>query len=288
MAEKAAEKAATRIALREGIVEEARKFNLLSDVFVAVALDDVPACQHVLRILTGISDLVIKEITTQYRISKITSRDGILDILAEDGAGQLYNVEIQRSETLDHARRTRFYGSIVDSEFLLKGQSYEQMPEVRIYYISETDIWRNGKTVYHVRKSFEGSDLRYDDGMHVTYINAAVDDGSEIARLMQYFKTADPEDMSQGALSERVHFLKSEEGGRETMCKITEKIWQEGRQSGIAEGRQSGIQEGRQEQAWTAVVNLSKMGLPVEKIAEVLEVNAGLVKQWLEAGKTMA
>ena len=72
------------------------------------------------------------------------------------------------------------------------------------------------------------------------------------------------------------------------MCKITEKIWQEGRQSGIAEGRQSGIQEGRQEQAWTAVVNLSKMGLPVEKIAEVLEVNAGLVKQWLEAGKTMA
>ncbi len=42
-------------------------------------------------------------------------------------------------------------------------------------------------------------------------MNAAVDDGSEIARMMQYFKTADPDDMSQGDLSSRVNFLKREE-----------------------------------------------------------------------------
>lgn len=30
---------------------------------------------------------------------------------------------------------------------------------------------------------------------------------------MDYFKTADPEDMSQGDLSARIHFLKCEEGG---------------------------------------------------------------------------
>ena len=47
----------------------------------------------------------------------------------------------------------------------------------------------------------------------VTYVNAEIDDGSETARLMSYFKTADPEDMSQGELSNRVHFLKYEEGG---------------------------------------------------------------------------
>ena len=55
--------------------------------------------------------------------------------------------------------------------------------------------------------------MQYDDGIHVTYVNAEVDDGTETARLMKYFKTTDPEDMSQGDLSSRVHFLKCEEGG---------------------------------------------------------------------------
>lgn len=38
-------------------------------------------------------------------------------------------------------------------------------------------------------------------------VNAEVDDGSEIAKLMKYFKISDPYDMSQGALSKRVHYL---------------------------------------------------------------------------------
>lgn len=38
----------------------------------------------------------------------------------------------------------------------------------------------------------------YEDGMLILYVNAAVDDGSARARLMQYFRTVDPEDRSQG------------------------------------------------------------------------------------------
>lgn len=37
----------------------------------------------------------------------------------------------------------------------------------------------------------------YDDGVHVIYVNAEVNDGSRIAKLMEYFKTADPEDDSE-------------------------------------------------------------------------------------------
>ena len=49
------------------------------------------------------------------------------------------------------------------------------------------------------------------------YVNAEMDDGGEIAKLMKYFKTGDPYDMSQGALSKRVHYLKCEEGGIDYM-----------------------------------------------------------------------
>ena len=238
----------------------------MSNTFMTVALDDRLACQHVLRVVTGIGDLEVREVRKQYRVAKVTSRDAVLDILAEDRKKQLYNIEIQRSETIDHARRTRFYGSMIDSEYLEKGKNYDEMPEVYIIYISETDLWKAGKTVYKVEKHLSGTDVQYDDGIHVTYVNAEVDDGTETARLMKYFKTTDPEDMSQGDLSSRVHFLKCEEGGYGIMCEMSEK-W---------------VAEGEEKKAREVVMNLAGRGMPAESIADIVKMNIAVVKQWLE------
>ena len=249
---------------------------------MSVALNDLPACQHVIRILTGvkdpvasyevfdprgirqmqeksipafgsllagIKDLTVKDVRTQYRISKITSHDAILDVLAEDAEGKLINLEIQRGDTVDHARRTRFYAAMIDSELLQKGKEYYEMPEVYVIYISEDDIWKAGRTTYPVKKQLEGTEISYDDGLHVLYVNAAIDDGTEIADLMKYFKKADPTDMSQGDLSRRIHFLKCEEGGYKVMCQITEKFVQEGIEIGIEKGIEKGIELGESKKA---------------------------------------
>lgn len=254
---------------REKRVEEARKLNLLSDTFMSVALDDIPACQHVLRTLTGVKDLRVKEIRTQYRISKLISHDAILDVVAEDEKGKLYNLEIQRTDTVDHARRTRFYGAMLDSEYLKKGKTYEEMPEVHIIYVSEKDLWKIGKTTYRVKKCFEDTDIPYEDGIHVLYVNAAVNDGTDTAKLMEYFKTTDPDDMSQGDLSRRVHFLKKEEGGYRVMCAVTEKWRMEDRE------------EGRKEQARKTTINLIQKGMTAESIAEAVDISVDTVKQWI-------
>ena len=72
---------------REERVEEIQAFYLLSDVFLSVALKDIPACQHILRILTGIGDLTVKDVRTQYTIARLQSHSVRLDVLAEDGKG---------------------------------------------------------------------------------------------------------------------------------------------------------------------------------------------------------
>ncbi len=41
-----------QIRSRERRVAKARQFNLFSNEFMAVALNDIPACQHILRIIT--------------------------------------------------------------------------------------------------------------------------------------------------------------------------------------------------------------------------------------------
>ena len=284
------------LANHEKRVEEARKFNLLSNVFMSVALNDIPACQYVLRILTGIEDLVVKEVRSQYRISKIHSHDAILDILAEDGTGKLYNLEIQRADTIDHARRTRFYGAMIDSEYLEKGKTYAELPDVYVIYISETDLWKAGYTTYPVEKHFGNTSIPYEDGQHILYVNAAVDDGSETAKLMQYFKTADPNDMTHGDLSKRVHYLKGEEGGYQEMCEISEKIYREGMEDGIAQvieqgiaqGVAQGIAQGKLESQKETVKSLAEIGMAVEDIAKAMKVSAEQVQEWLSESESPA
>ena len=267
----------SHITTREKLIEAGKEYNLLSDAFMSVALRDIPACQYVLRILTGIKNLKVREVRPQYRVSKIESHDAVLDVLAEDETGRLFDLEIQRADTLDHARRTRFYSSMIDSNYLEKGKTYSDLPEVYVIYVSETDLWKAGYTTYELEKKFRKSNVSYDDGQHVLYINAAVNDGSETAKLMDYFKTADPDDMEHGELSQRVHFLKCDEGGLSEMCEVTERIYKMGREDGRDEGRA----EGREEEKQATARNLFKLGIPVETIAKAVEVNINLVKEWL-------
>ena len=243
----------SRIAHREFLLQGVEKLTLFHDTFMKVVLNDIEVCQYVIRILMDDPTIEIVDVRNQYRLARLTSKDSILDILAEDSRGRFYNLEIQRDTTPDHPRRTRLYGAMVDGEYLQKGEDYDAMPEVYVIYISRTDLWKTGDMETSVKKYLEGKvkHKQYDDGQHVIYVNAAVDDGSKKAALLHYFKTADPDDMSQGSLSRRVRYLKREEGGLNEMCEYSQRIYnggkEEGRREGISEGRQQGRREGKLE-----------------------------------------
>ncbi len=74
---------------------------------------------------------------------------------------------------------------------------------------------------------------------------------------------------------------KREKEGEEEMGELEEKWWREGKEEGKKEGRE----EGKEESAMTASVNLSRMGMPVELIAEAVQYSAAQVGRWIrEAG----
>ena len=244
---------------REERIREIQSFNLLSDVFMSVALRDVPACQHILRILTGFNDLKVKDVRTQYAISQIKTHSVRLDVLAETGNGKLYHIEIQRKDEIDPPKRIRYNGSLIDAEFLAKGMDYKDLPDRIHFYISENDIWHCGKAIYPVGKTLGDTGITYDDGEYIFFVNATVDDGSRIAKLMNYFKTADPDDDSEGELSKRVRYLKKEEGGMDIMCEVSERIMERGRKFGEEQLLHKQVQK-----------KLAK-GMNIADIAEALE-----------------
>ena len=94
---------------------------------------------------------------------------------------------------------------------------------------------------------------------------------------MQYFKTANPEDQSQGALSERVRYLKFAEGGHEEMCEITDEIFREGEAVGMTKGKA----EGKLEQAQKTAKAMHQKGFDDAMIADILQVSLEQVREWL-------
>ena len=220
---------------KEAQIAAAREMNLFSNVFMSVALDDIPTCTYVLRIMTRNSDLEVVEVRSQEHIAKLVSRDVILDIKARDSKGRFYNIEIQRADTIDHRRRVRLYRSEIDSELLRKGTDVDALPELYVIYISETDIFESGLAWDEVIQKFRRAGTDYDDGCHIIYANAEVDEGDQISGLMSYFKSADPDDMNHGELSQRLHFMKREAGGEEILCKISEGFIKEGKREGKLE-----------------------------------------------------
>lgn len=259
-----------KMELRDRVMQSIQDFNLFSNVFMKVVFRDRMACQHVLRILIGDPNLIVVDVRTEYEISKVRSHDSKLDVLAEDREGKLYNLELQRDKYLDHAKRVRFYNSMVDSEMLDKGKSYDALPELSTYYISENDIWKKKQTCYPLEKILPAMEEPYQDGTNITYVNAEIDDHSEVAQLMKYFKTADPYDNSQGDLSKRVHFLKCEEEGIQIMCKVTDELIEIGKEIG------------EESSSRRIVKRMAEKGMKLADIVDFTGVSMEIVKDWLK------
>ncbi len=206
----------SKIEERDRITEIIQKFTLFSNVFMKVVFRDVPACQHVLRILTGDKNLEVSNVRTEY----------------------------------------------------------DELPDLTTYYISETDLWKKGQTSYRLEKSLTKTNVPYPDGVDIIYVNAEVDNHSEVAQLMKYFKTADPHDNSQGELSKRVHFLKCEEEGRKVMCKVTDELVEYGMELGEARGRELGIK--------SIVLRMAGRGKKMNEILADTGISLEVAERWLK------
>ncbi|MDO4921590.1 MAG: Rpn family recombination-promoting nuclease/putative transposase [Phascolarctobacterium sp.] len=227
---------------KEILLAKIKTMNLFHNTFISVVFKDEGACLHLIRVLMNNPTLKIIQFRSQNNIPQLISHGAQLDVIAEDENGKIYEIEIQRLEEVAPARRMRFYASVIDSELLRKGVNYNQLPEVYLFYITREDIWAQGQTIYEVRQilSSANCNLPYDNGLHTIFINAEINDGSKIAQLMQYFKTAKAGDFSQGALSDYINLLKSPEGGRKIMDEFMKEFAEYYHDAGYKEGESRG------------------------------------------------
>lgn len=244
--------------------ELVRSFTMFDDDFFAVVMEDKAAAQEVLRVLTGIEDLVVKSIKTQYTIRNLGTHSVVLDALAEDSKQTLYNMELQVADQDDHQKRVRYYQSNIDISYLDKGRKYEELPEVYLIYMTKFELFKLGQSKYTIHRSIAGTDVVLDNGVHELYINAANDDGSTVAALMEFFTETKTREQQFPELSDRIQYLKEDRKGVTRMCEAMRQYGDE-RQS-------KGVQQGQLQERMETIREALDMKMPLENIAKLVRL----------------
>ena len=118
------------------------------------------------------------------------------------------------------------------------------MPEVFSIMISAFDIFKCGKTVYHIDRVLRESGSVENNGVHEIYINAKGTDESEVTDLMKYILDSNGFNPQFPRISSRVQYFKQDNGGAKGMGKSIAELRAEGRAEGMAEGMAKGMTKG--------------------------------------------
>ncbi len=238
------------------IKEETRKqiqeMRLIDDAFFEVFANNKKAVEEILRVILSDDGLTVVDVITQRSERNLFGRSIRLDALCYLGSGTLCNIEIQRFDNDDHFRRARFNSSMLTVRSSNPGESFADVSDVIVIYISEGDFLKGNKTIYHVEKRLRETNEIFDDGLYEIFVNTAVDDGSTVADLMSCFVKKEFDNPSFPETTAEVKRLKQTEGGLTEVSAISEVIREEGRKQGLEEGKR---------QTLTAMSRLVSSGL---------------------------
>ena len=115
------------------------------------------------------------------------------------------------------------------------GDIFDNVRNVIVIYISEFDIFRLGKTIYHTRTTIQETGTVVDDGLEAIYVNTECFDNSKVSRLMRRYKEADFNDPEFPKNSARMQLIKHDEREVQYMCDIMRKAEEQARNEAVLE-----------------------------------------------------
>ena len=251
-------------------LERIKSFRLMDDVFMTKCFEgDLECTGLVLRIVMERPDLKVERVTVQSVYKNLQGRSLTLDIEATDSTGQRFDIEVQRADSGASPRRARYHASVMDANTLRPQEDFEALPELYIIFITEHDVLKGGKPLYHIDRCVRETETPFDDGEHILFVNGECRDDTPLGLLMQDFFCTNPDDMHYAPLRERARYFKENEKGVTSMSSVVDEIKQEEREE--------------------VASRLLKMGkLSLEEIARAASLPLEAIKRLADTNKQFA
>ena len=235
-------------------IEQVKNFRPIDDTFFEVLADDIGVCQEMLRIILEDEKLIVKDVIVQSSERNLYGRSVRLDALCILGNGKKCNVEVQRSNKDHHLKRVRFNASVITVRDSQTDDKFEETIDLIVVYISEFDIFKRGRVIYHVDSVIRETQEKVDDGLERVFVNTTVKDGTTISEYMDCFLQKEIDNAKFPKLTNRVHYLKHEEGGVQKMCEVMEQY------------SKKAVKKATKQANITAIKNMLEFKIPKESI----------------------
>ena len=238
----------------------------MDDVFFEVLIQQPGVCEEMLRVLLNCPDLIVLDIYAQHSIRNLLKRSVRLDALCHLPGNKLVNIEIQNENNTNHFKRVRYNEACITTLITDPGTDFENIPTVYSLYVSDFDIFKQGKTIYHIQKSIIETDQTIDDGTLEIYANTVINDGSIIAEYLQLLKKTSIDNQKFPHLTEGVKYLKNEERGVEKMSGFLAELLEKEVKKGVEEGIQKELQKNTTEIAVSKICKMIELGYSKEDV----------------------
>ena len=260
-----------------------KDLNLLDRFLFSQAADDPDTMRDMLEIILG-REVVLKLLpqTEKEQRTHPLNRYVRLDVWAMDEEERIYNTEVQREDTGNLPKRSRFYQALIDSNLLKPGEvGFQRLNPVYIILICPFDLFGYGLYRYTFQmqcKEVPGLSLQ-DDAIRI-FLNTRGQHtegvSQELIELLRYMEHT-TEEVSASCTSERIHNIQkrihaiksSEKIGVKYMQAWEEKILEQ--EKAREEGHASGLREGLIQKLKELVEKKVQKGYSAEEIAEMLE-----------------
>ena len=271
-----------------------KDLNLLDRFLFSQAADDPDTMRDMLEIILG-REVVLKLLpqTEKEQRTHPLNRYVRLDVWAMDEEERIYNTEVQREDTGNLPKRSRFYQALIDSNLLKPGEvGFQRLNPVYIILICPFDLFGYGLYRYTFQmqcKEVPGLSLQ-DDAIRI-FLNTrgqhAEGVPQELIELLRYMEHT-TEEVSASCTSERIHNIQkrihaiksSEKIGVKYMQAWEEKILEQ--EKAREEGHASGLREGLIQKLKELVEKKVQKGYSAEEIAEMLEEDIETIQKLIE------
>ena len=267
-----------------------KDLTLLDRFLFSETIEDPRNLQIILEIILG-KEVLLKYLPQPEKEQKKSPlyRYIRVDVWSEDIYNTVYDVEVQKKDTRNLPRRSRFYQSLMDGRLLKPGESdFNQLKDICLIIIAPFDIFGYEKYQYTFEmRCREVPQLSMEDGATRIFLNThgknPEDVSPELVELLYYMEHSNQR-TSVSYQSSRVREL---QGNVNTIVENEEmgvrfmQAWEElllERQ----EGREEGLQEGLQLQLQNLIKKKMLKGQSVEQIAEALEETPERIRQLID------
>lgn len=247
-------------------------------MFCKILQENEDLCKELTELILGRKIGRIVKTEKQKAIQIAPDGHGIrFDVYFTDDEMNVYDIEMQKTDTKEIPLRSRYYQGMIDLDFLATGKKYKELPHSYVIFLCKFDLFKRGYHKYSFTpKCKEVEELLLEDKTDRVFICAG-GDKNDVSEDMKNFIDYLAGNTTNSDLASRLE-KKVKEAIEKNRWRKEYMTLQEMMEDEFEEGKKQGIEQGTDRHLIEQICKKLSKGKDTETIADEVEEDLDVVQ----------